>query len=119
MTIKASFFTVLFGALFAALFSSSELAESAEIRISRERSMAEASDPAAFAAYQQRIKLRRAGRSSKLRHYYLNQNDGSDAVKASVLRRKSSDGKWYGWRWVRPYVSSNGRYVPGHFVPAN
>ncbi len=119
VTFKSSLLFVLFGALFGTQFSCIALADYSDIRISRERSVAEVSDPAAFAAYQQRMKLRRVARSSRLQRYYLDQNDGSDAVDRSVLRRQGSDGKWYGWRWFRPYIGRDGTLISGHYEAAN
>lgn len=118
MTFKTFFFAVLCSVLLGALFSSSVLADHSKIRVGRERSIAEASDPAVFAAYQQRMKLRRAGRSSRLRQYYLNQNNGNDAITGSIIRRKGGDGKWYGWRWVGPQTRSDSKYVRGHYERA-
>ena len=118
MTYKTALFVVLLCAL---CFRGSG-ADAADIRISRERSNAEAGDPEAFEAYQQRMTLRRVARSSRLTQFYLDlydggdaDNDGSDAVTRRVLRRKGGDGQWYGWTWVAPYVTSQGAYVAGHY----
>ena len=115
--------TALFAAVLCTLCFRGSRADAADIRISRERSSAEAGDPEAFEEYQLRMTLRRVARSSRLTQFYLDlhdgsdaDNDGSDAVTRRVLRRRGGDGQWYGWRWVAPYVSSQGGYVAGHYV---
>ncbi len=121
-TICMTYKTTILAVLLCTLCSCGSRAECADIRISRERSNAEASDPEAFEAYQQRMTLRRVARSPRLTQFYLDLNDGSeadngdsDAVTRRVLRRQGGDGQWYGWRWVAPYVTSQGAYVAGHY----